>query len=113
MGSSHHVFFFPRVQLNLHVAQTLMWLLDVRSPPSDAECRGGARQGAFNITRRNFFECAFTRSQYGFHEAIGALVFICFVAKCGHDLLFGARRWIPQLKLIGLAVKIAGWLLTL
>ena len=27
MGSSHQVFFSPRVQLNLHVAQTLMWLL--------------------------------------------------------------------------------------
>ena len=31
MGSSTHVFFSPRVQLNIHVAQTSMWLLDVRS----------------------------------------------------------------------------------
>ena len=30
MGSSDHVFFSPPVRLNLHVAQTLMWLLDVR-----------------------------------------------------------------------------------
>ena len=51
MGSSHQVFFSPRVQVNLHVAQTSMWLLDVRSPRSDAECGGGDRQGAFN---RNF-----------------------------------------------------------
>ena len=75
-----------------------MWLLDVRSPPSDAEYRCGARQLAFDRTRRNFFECAFIRSQHGFHEAVGALVLICVVAKCGHDLLFGARRWIPQPK---------------
>ena len=53
MGSSNHVFFSPRVQLILHVAQTSMWLLDVRSPHSHAECRGGARQGTFNRTQRN------------------------------------------------------------
>ena len=29
-----------------------MWLLDVRSPRSDVECRGGDRQGAFNRTQR-------------------------------------------------------------
>ena len=38
MGSSHHVFLAPRVQLNLHVAQTSMRLLDLRSPRSDAHC---------------------------------------------------------------------------
>ena len=26
-----------------------------------------------------------------FHAAVGALVLICFVAKCTHDLLIGAR----------------------
>ena len=30
-----------------------MWLLDVRSPRSDAECPGGARQGTFNRTQRD------------------------------------------------------------
>ena len=73
MDSSHHVFFSPRVQVNLHDAQTLMWLLAVRSPLLDAECRGGDRQGAFNGTHRNFYECAFTQSQHGFHPAVGPL----------------------------------------
>ena len=54
MGSSHHVFLAPRVQLNVHVAQTSMRLLDLRSPRSDAQCRGGDRQDAFNQTQRNF-----------------------------------------------------------
>ena len=52
MGSSTHVFFSQRVQLNVHVAKTSMWLLDVRSPRSEAQCRGGDRQGAFNRARR-------------------------------------------------------------
>ena len=30
-----------------------MWLLDVRSPRSDAECTCGARQGTFNRRQRN------------------------------------------------------------
>ena len=66
MGSSHHVFLSPRVLLIRHVAQTLMWLLDVRSPRSDAECGGGDRQGAFNrnfayldISGAFFFEASF------------------------------------------------------
>ena len=46
MGSSNHVFLPPRVQLNLHIPETSMWLLDVRSPHSHAKCRGGDRQGA-------------------------------------------------------------------
>ena len=46
MGSSHHVFLSPRVQLNLHIPKTSMWLLDVRSPRLDVECRGEDRQGA-------------------------------------------------------------------
>ena len=31
-----------------------MLSLDVRSPRSDAQCRGGDRQGAFSQTQRNF-----------------------------------------------------------
>ena len=31
-----------------------MWFVDVRSPRSGAECRGGARQGSFDETQRNF-----------------------------------------------------------
>ena len=49
----YHVSFSQRVQLNIHVAQTLMWLLDVRSPRSDAQYCGGDRHGAFIQTRRN------------------------------------------------------------
>ena len=91
MGSSHHVFLSPRVQLNVHVAQTSMWLLGVRSLHSHAKCRGGAPQRAFIRNAAQLYKCAFTRSQYGFHAAVGALVFIYFVAKCRHDLLIGAR----------------------
>ena len=54
MGSSNHVFFTPRAQLNLHVAQTSMWLLDVRSPRWDAECPGHLQS---NAARR--CECVF------------------------------------------------------
>ena len=54
MDSSHHVFLVSRVLLNVHVAQTSMLSLDVRSPRSDAQCRGGDRQGAFSQTQRNF-----------------------------------------------------------
>ena len=73
MDSSHHVFLAVRVQANVHVAQTSMWLLGVHSPRSGAECRGGDRQGAFNRTQRNFMSVLFTRSRYGFHEAVGPL----------------------------------------
>ena len=52
MGSSTHVFFSPRVQLNIHVPETSMSLLDVHSLRSYAQCRGGDRQGAFNRTQR-------------------------------------------------------------
>ena len=65
MASSHHVFLSPRVQLNLHVAQTSMWLLDVRSPRSDAQCRVGDRQGAFNQTQRNFMSVLSLRVNIG------------------------------------------------
>ena len=66
MDSSHHVFLAPRVQANVHVAQTSMWLLDVRSPRSDAECRGGDRHGAFNQTQRNFMSVLSLRVNIGF-----------------------------------------------
>ena len=59
MGSSHHVFLVSRVQLNVHVAQTSMWLLDLRSPRLDAQCRGGDRHGAFFQTQGN---CVSVRS---------------------------------------------------
>ena len=55
-------------------------------------------------------ECAFTRSQDGFHGAVGAFVLTCFDAKRRYDLVVRALWWIPQAALIGFAVKIAGWL---
>ena len=70
MGSSHHVFLSPRVQANLHVAQTSMWSLDVRSPRSDAQCRGEDRQGAFNQTQRNFMSVLSLRVNIGFTQPL-------------------------------------------
>ena len=70
MASSHHVFLSPRVQLNVHVAQTSMWLLDVRSPRSHAKCRGGDGQGAFNQTQRNFMRVLSLRVTMGFTQPL-------------------------------------------
>ena len=78
MGSSDHKFFSPRVQLNIRVAQTSTWLLDVCSPRSDEQCRVGDRQDAFQSNAAHRDECASTRSQHGFHPAVGDLVLTCF-----------------------------------
>ena len=74
-------FFSPRVQLNIHLAQTSMWLLVVRSPRSDEECPGAGRQGTFNRTQRDVVRVFLSRSQHGFHSAVGGVVSTCFVAK--------------------------------
>ena len=68
-----------------------MLSLDVRSPRSDVECRGRDRLGAFNRTQRNFMSVLSLRVNIWLPAAVGALVLICFVAKCRHDLLIGAR----------------------
>ena len=47
--------------------------------------------GRFQWNAAHRDEHAFTQSQHGFHAAVGALVLICFVATCRHDLLIGAR----------------------
>ena len=73
MASSHHVFLSPRVQANLHVAHTSMLSIDVRSPRSDVECRGGDRQGAFNRTQRNFMSVLSLRVNMGFTQPLGPL----------------------------------------
>ena len=62
MGSSHHVFFSPRVQLDIHHAQTSMWLFHVRSNRSDVERRGGAGQERFQSKAAQCCEYAFARS---------------------------------------------------
>ena len=77
--------------MNLHVAQTSMWLLDMRSPRSVAECRGGAGQGRFQSKGAHRDEYAFTRSQHAFHPAVGDLVLTCFTAKRRYNLLVRAR----------------------
>ena len=66
-----------------------MWSLDLRSPRSDAQCRGGDRQDAFNQTQRNFMSVL--RVNIWFHAAVSAPVLICFVTTCRHNLLIGAR----------------------
>ena len=73
-------------ELNIHIAQTSMCLLDLRSLWADAPCRGGDRRGAFNRDAGELCECACTRSQYGFHSAVGDLVLTCFVAPCRYHL---------------------------
>ena len=50
-----------------------MWSLDVRSPRSDAECRGGDRQGAFNQTQRNFMSVLSLGVDMGFTQPLGPL----------------------------------------
>ena len=47
-----------------------MWLLDVRSPRSDAECRGGDRQRAFIQTQRNFMSVLSLRVNIGFTQPL-------------------------------------------
>ena len=91
MGSSNHVFFTPRAQLNLHVAQTSMWLLDVRSPRSVGECPGAGRQGTFNRTQGDVVSVFLSWSQHWFHSAVGDIVLTCFVAKRRYNLLVRAR----------------------
>ena len=50
-----------------------MWLLYVRSPRSDAECRGGDRQGAFNRTRRNVLSMLSLGGNMGFTQPLEIL----------------------------------------
>ena len=73
MASSHHVVLSPRVQLNFHVAQTSMLSLDVRSPRSDAECRGGDQHGAFIQTQGNCMSVRSLGFRMGFTQPLGPL----------------------------------------
>ena len=66
MGSSHHVFFSPRGQLDILVAQTSKWLSHVRSTRSDVERVGGAGPERFQSKGAHRDERAFTRGQHGF-----------------------------------------------
>ena len=79
-----------------------MWLLDVRSPRSDAECRGGDRHGAFIQTQGNCMSVRSLGVNMGFTQPLEALVLTRFVAFMD-----------PATALIGSAAKIAGSLLTL
>ena len=47
-----------------------MWLLDVRSPRSDAACRGGDRQGAFNRMQRNLMSVLSLGVNMGFTQPL-------------------------------------------
>ena len=91
MDSFNHVFFSPRVQLDIHVAQTSMLLFDVRSTRSDVERRDAAGQERFQSKGAHSDEYAFTRCQHGFRVAVGALVLTCFDAKRRYDLLVRTR----------------------
>ena len=73
MGSSNHVFFSPREPLNIHLAQTSMWLHVVRSPRSDGECPGGARQGTFIRTQRDVVSVFLLGVNVGFTQPLEML----------------------------------------
>ena len=68
-----------------------MWLLVVGSPRSDRECPGAGRQGTFNRTQRDVVSVFLSRSQHGFHSAVGDIVSTSFVAKRRYNLLVRAR----------------------
>ena len=68
-----------------------MWLVDARSPRSDAGCLGGLGQERFQSKAAHRDEYAFTRSHHGLRAAVGALLLTCFVAKRRHHLLVRAR----------------------
>ena len=91
----------PRVQLNVHVAQTSMWFVGVRSARSGRMLRWSAT-GLFRSNAAQLYECAFALGRHGFHTAVGALVLICFVAPCRYHLLVRALWWIPQSTLLTL-----------
>ena len=68
-----------------------MCLLDLRSLWADAPCRGRSTV-RFQSKAGELCECACTRSQYGFHSAVGDLVLTCFVAPCRYHLLAQATQ---------------------
>ena len=78
-------------QFHLTSPQTSMWLLVVGLLGSDAECRGAGRQGTFNRTQRDVLSVFLSRSQHGFHSAVGGVVSTCSVAKRRYNLLDRAR----------------------
>ena len=103
MGSSHYVFFFPRVHLNFHVAQTLVWLVGVRSPRSD-----GARQRAFNRTQCNSMSVLSLSVNMVFTKLFVLLSgFVCRDMSLRSTCQ--SARMDPTTELIDVAVLIASW----
>ena len=47
-----------------------MWLLDVRSPRSDAQCRGGDQHGVFAQTHGNFMSVLSLGVNMGFTQPL-------------------------------------------
>ena len=86
-----------------------MWLLDVRSPRSDAECRGGDRQGTFNQTQRNFMSVLSLGVDMGFTQPL----FSCLDLFC-RDISPRSAYWSalmdPAAGLIYSAPVIPSWL---
>ena len=91
MGSSHHVFFSPRAQVNLHVAQHVDVVARRAFAMVGCAMPRWRSTGRFHSNAGQLNEFAFTRSQYGFHAAVGALVLTRFVAKRRYNLLVRAR----------------------
>ena len=83
-----------------------MWLFYVRSPRSDAGCRGGDRQGAFNRTLRSVMSMLSLGVNMGFYAS-------CLDLFCRHTSLQSTcsiALMDPATALIGLAVKVEGCL---
>ena len=92
MGSSHHVFFFHEYRRTSTLHNISIWLLDVRSPRSDAPCHGGDRQGAFIQTQGNFMSVLSLGVNMTFTQPLEALVLTCF------ERVYGSRNRIDWLE---------------
>ena len=81
-----------------------MWLLDVCSPRSDVECRGGARQERFQSKTTHRDEYAFTRSQHGFSLSRWNTFLLLFCRETPLRSVCSSALMDPAAELIHLAV---------
>ena len=73
MDSSHHVFLVSTSTGEPPRCTHSMWLLDLRSPRSDAQCRGGDRHGAFIQTQGNCMSVRSLGFNMGFTQPLEPL----------------------------------------
>ena len=87
-----------------------MWLLDARSPRSDAECLGGLGQERFQWNASQRVEHAFTCGQHGFYAANWSSFLDLFCRQASLQSTCASALLDPATALIGLDVLIASWL---